>query len=233
MGNQPAAEHSQWPVQLQAIKSRGDAAAPVLLQLPFGPQMSTARLLRRIHYWVSLPLLFTIFVIAGTGALLALKKDFAALQPITQSGARPGDLGRPLADAVAAVRTVPGHAGTTWQDVERIDVRPADGIAKVILHSRTEVQVDLATGKALQVGYRTSDWLETLHDFSIIGPWAKYAFSFGTGIALLAMAASGAYMFVLPLLVKRRKRKAARAKSAAQSDRGGRGIAPASTARKR
>lgn len=171
--------------------------------------MTTARLLRQIHYWISLPLLFTIFVIAGSGTLLALKKDFAALQPPTQSGARPGELGRPVADLVAAVATVPGHSQSSWQDVERIDVRPADGIAKVILHSRTEVQVDLATGKVLQVGYRTSDWLETIHDFSFIGDWAKYAFSFGTGVAVLAMAASGAYLFLLPFLVRRRKRTAA------------------------
>jgi len=174
--------------------------------------MSPARLLRQIHYWISLPLMFTIFVIAGSGTLLALKKDFAALQPPTQTGARPGDLSRPLADAVAAVATVPGHEGTRWQDVERIDVRPGDGIAKVILHSRAEVQVDLATGKPVQVGYRTSDWLETIHDFSFIGGWAKYVFSFGTGIAVLAMAASGAYLFLLPSLVKRRKRKSAAAK---------------------
>ena len=173
--------------------------------------MTAAKLLRQIHYWISLPLLFTIFVVAITGTLLALKKDFAALQPPTQNGARPGDLQRPVADLVAAAATAPGQAGTRWQDVERIDVRPADGVAKVILHSRTEIQVDLATGKVLQTGYRTSDWLETVHDFSILGDWAKYAFSFGTGVTLIAMAASGAYLFLLPFLVKRRKRRTARA----------------------
>ncbi len=170
--------------------------------------MSAARLLRQIHYWISLPLLLTVFVIATTGTLLALKKDFAALQPPTQTGSRPGDLGRPLADTVAAVTTLPEHRNVTWQNVERIDVRPADGIAKVILHDRTEVQVDLATGKPLQTGYRTSDLLETIHDFSILGAWAKYVFSFGTGIAILAMAASGSYLFLLPFLARRRKRRA-------------------------
>ncbi len=177
--------------------------------------VTPARLLRQVHYWISLPLLFTIFVIAISGTLLALKKDFAALQPPTQAGARPGALGRPLSDLVAAVASVPGHAATRWQDVERIDVRPGDGIAKVILHSRTEVQVDLATGKVLQVGYRTSDWLETIHDFSILGDWAKYVFSFGTGLTLIAMAASGAYLFLLPFLVRRRKRKTARSRTGA------------------
>jgi uncharacterized iron-regulated membrane protein len=176
--------------------------------------VTTARLFRLIHYWISLPLLVTIFVIAATGSILALKKNFAALQPPTQTGTAPGDLNRPIADLIAAVSTVPGHAGTSWQDIERIDVRPEDGVAKVILHSRTEVQVDTATGKVLQVGYRTSDFIETIHDFSILGGWWKYILSFGSGVALLAMAVTGAYLFLLPMLAKRRRRqKQARAKS--------------------
>lgn len=167
--------------------------------------MSAARLLRKIHYWVSLPIFFTIFLIATTGATLALKKDFAALQPATQQGARPGDLSRPVADLVAAVRTVPRYREATWRDVDRIDIRPEDGVAKVILRDRTEVQVDLSTGQALQTGFRTSDWLETLHDFSIFGGWAKYVFSFGTGLLLLLMAGTGVYLFLLPFLARRRK----------------------------
>ncbi len=177
------------------------------------PRLSAQRLIRLIHYWISLPLMFTVFVIAVTGSLLALKKDFDSLQPPTQQGAAPGELGRPVADLVAAVRSVPGHEATVWQDVERIDLRPGDGVAKVILHSRTEVQVDVATGKVLQVGYRTSDLIETIHDFSWLGGWAKYAFSLGSGIVLICMAASGVYLFALPLLAKRRKRRAREAAS--------------------
>lgn len=169
--------------------------------------MSAARTLRRIHYWIALPLIATVLVIAITGCLLALRKNFDSLQPPTREGARPGDLGRPVADLVAAVRLVPGHERTHWRDVERIDVRPGDGIAKVILESRTEIQVDLSTGRPLQTGYRTSDWLETIHDFTFVGRWGRYALSLGSGLALIVMALTGAYMFLLPLQVKRRKRR--------------------------
>jgi len=172
--------------------------------------VTAARLLRRIHYWTSLPLLITAFVIAATGSVLALKKDFAALQPPTRSGSAPGDLSRPVADLVAAAATVPGHERIGWQDVDRIDLRPADGIAKVVLHSRTEIQVDLATGKVLQTGYRTSDLVETIHDFSILGGWGKYVFSFGSGVAMLLMAATGVYLFLLPMLARRRRRQRGR-----------------------
>lgn len=171
--------------------------------------MSTARTLRRLHYWIALPLIATILVIAVSGSLLAVRKNFDSLQPPTRQGARPGDLSRPVGDLVAAVRSVPGHEDVQWTDVDRIDVRPGDGIAKVILKSRTEIQVDLSTGQALQTGYRTSDWLETVHDFTFVGGWGRYVFSLGSGLALIAMVATGAYMFALPLLVKRRKRRSA------------------------
>lgn len=170
--------------------------------------MSAARFWRRIHYWIALPLLATVLIIAVSGSLLALRKDFDSLQPPTRSGSAPGNLVRPVGDLVDAVRLVPGLERTRWTDVDRIDVRPGNGIAKVILKSRTEVQVDLATGRALQKGYRTSDWLETIHDFSFLGGWGRYVLSLGTGLALLAMVATGAYMFVLPILVRRRKRRA-------------------------
>lgn len=170
--------------------------------------MSAARQWRRIHYWIALPLMVTALVIAVTGGLLAVRKDFAGLQPPTREGVRPGDLTRPVGDLVAAVRVVPGLEATEWTDIDRIDVRPGDGIAKVILKSRTEVQVDLATGRPLQTGYRTSDLIETIHDFTFLGGWGRYVLSLGSGVALLIMVGTGAYMFVLPMWVRRRKRRA-------------------------
>lgn len=169
--------------------------------------MSRSSKLRKIHYWVALPLIATMLVIAVSGSLLAVRKSFASLQPPTRQGVKPGDLRRPVGDLVAAVRRVPGHETVAWTDVDRIDVRPGDGIAKVILKSRTEIQVDLHSGAVLQTGYRTSDWLETIHDFTFVGGWGRYTFSLGSGIALLAMVVTGAYMFALPILVRRRKRR--------------------------
>lgn len=168
--------------------------------------MSAPRLLRKIHYWLSPALLISLFVIAITGSLLALKKDLDVLQPATRDGIAPGLPDRSLASLIASVNALPPHTGVTWKDVDRIDVRPKDGIAKVILRSRHEVQVDLTSGEAVDTGYRTSDLLETIHDFSFMGDWAKYVFSFGSGIALIFMGATGVYLFALPMLVRRRKR---------------------------
>lgn len=168
--------------------------------------MSAQRTLRKIHYWLSPFLLISVFVISVTGALLAVKKDFASLQPKVIEGTTKGLSDRPISSLLTSVQSVPGHGDDDWKAIDRIDIRPKDGMAKVIMKSRTEIQVDLVTGKATETGYRTSDLLETIHDFSFMGDWAKYVFSFGSGIALIFMGATGVYLFVLPMWVKRRKR---------------------------
>jgi uncharacterized iron-regulated membrane protein len=168
--------------------------------------MSTSRTMRKIHYWLSPILLVSVFVIATTGVLLALKKDFAFLQPVGRNGINSGLSDRTISSLLTSAKMVPGHDALGWRDIDRIDIRPRDGIAKVILESRTEIQVDLTTGIAVETGYRTSDMLESIHDFSFIGDWAKYVFSFGSGIALIFMGVTGVYLFVLPTLVRRRKR---------------------------
>lgn len=165
------------------------------------------RTLRLIHYWLTAFTLVTVAVVAITGVLLSLKKDFDVLQPPSATASAPGLPATPL-DRLAG--TVAAHTGgkVGWTEIDRIDVRPGDGLAKVILNDRTEYQVDLHTLEVLQTGYRTSDFLETLHDFSVLGDWGKYVLSLPTGIALLVLWGTGAYMFIKPMLVKRRKRRA-------------------------
>lgn len=166
------------------------------------------RTLRLVHYWLTAFTLVTVAMVAITGVLLALKKDFDVLQPPSAEASAPGLPATPLDRLLAAVATQPGRSKVGWRDVDRIDVRPRDGLAKLILNDRTEYQVDLHTLEVLQTGYRTSDFLETLHDFSFLGDWGKYLLSLPTGVALLVLWGTGAYMFIKPLLVKRRKRRA-------------------------
>ena len=165
------------------------------------------RTLRLVHYWLTAFTLVTVAMVAITGVLLSLKKDFDVLQPPTAAASAPGLPATPLDRLFVAVADRSGDSDMSWRDIDRIDVRPSDGLAKVILKDRTEYQVDLHTLEVLQTGYRTSDFLETLHDFSVLGNWGKYLLSLPTGIALLVLWATGAYMFIKPLLVRRRKRR--------------------------
>jgi uncharacterized iron-regulated membrane protein len=162
--------------------------------------------MRLVHYWASTLLLVTTLVVAVTGILLALKKDFDVLQPPMAQSSAPGLSGLRIDELLGDIKTRRGFEQISWRDVDRIDIQPGDGIAKVILSSRTEFQVDLHTGKVLQTGYRTSDLLESIHDFSFFGGFGKYLLSVPTGLALLVMWGTGTYLFLLPFLVRRRKR---------------------------
>ena len=57
--------------------------------------------------------------------------------------------------------------------MKRIDVRPDKGVAKAWLHTDYEAQVDLGTAEILQIAYRRSDWIESIHDGSIFGDTVK------------------------------------------------------------
>ena len=171
------------------------------------PRTSLPRFLRLVHYWASAFLLVTTLIVALSGVLLALKKDFDVLQPPVAEASAAGPSGLGTDRLLAGILDQPGFERMTWRDVDRIDISPADGIAKVILSSRTEFQVDLHTGKVLQTGYRTSDLLESIHDFSFFGGYGKYLLSIPTGVALLVMWGTGTYLFLLPMLTRRRKRR--------------------------
>lgn len=170
---------------------------------------SVPRILRKVHYWASLFLIITILVVSVSGLLLVMKKDVAALQPPIAAASRAGVSNTSIGMLIAAVRNSEGRGALDWHAIDRIDVRPADGIAKVILADRYEYQVDLHDGRVLQVGYRTSDLIETIHNFSIMGSYGKYLIALPSGIALLVMWATGTYLFLAPFLARRRKRRSA------------------------
>lgn len=190
-----------------AVATAIPAANPSRTVRPTRAHRPLARTLRLVHYWASLSLVVTTLVVAVTGILLALKKDFDMLQPPVARSSAPGLSDLRINQLLADISTRPGFERITWRDVDRIDIEPTDGIAKVILFSRTEFQVDLHTGEVLQAAYRTSDLIESIHDFSFFGGLGKYLLSVPTGLALLVMWITGTYLFVLPFLVRRRKRR--------------------------
>ena len=126
-----------------------------------------------------------------------------------------GRLSIPVGDGVASgtvagAGPAPPEAGiASWSDIERLDVRPSKGIVKVRAVSNWEVQIDTATGEVLQVAYRRSDLIESIHDGSWFHERAKLFVFLPAAVVLLGLWGSGVYLFLLPYLAKRRKRAAA------------------------
>lgn len=162
---------------------------------------------RKVHYWIAGVLALPLIVIAGTGSVLQLKKHSAWVQPPETRGSTKQPTVE-LSGILEALRNHPTLEVEHWGHVKRIDVRPDKGVAKAWLHTDYEAQVDLGTAEILQVAYRRSDWIESIHDGSIFGDSVKLYVFFPTAIALVVLWIGGLWMFAVPFLNRRRVRLA-------------------------
>ena len=164
---------------------------------------------RRLHRWGAIAIALPFLVMLASGLLLQLKKQLPFVQPHEQRGAA-SEVATTLTlpDVLARVQQIPHVGIQSWADVDRIDVRPAKNMMKVVSLTRWEVQLDLVTAEILQVAYRRSDLIESIHDGSWFHPAAKLAVFFPTGAIVLGLWVTGMYLWVLPYLARRRRSKA-------------------------
>jgi len=104
---------------------------------------------RKLHRWGAIAASVPILIIICSGILLQLKKESAWIQPATQGGT--GDIPTiSFEQILRSTSEVPEAAVTDWPDIQRIDVRPDHGVAKVWCANGWEVQIDTRTGGVLQ-----------------------------------------------------------------------------------
>jgi hypothetical protein len=168
---------------------------------------------RKIHYWISFGAAVPMIVMIVSGLLLQGKKHFPWVQPVEQRGTGTSP-SIDLDGILAALRSVPGMNVQSWDDVNRLDVRPGRGVVKAWLMNGYEVQVDLGTGQVLQTAYRRSDLIESIHDGSFFaGDRTKLGLFLPSGIVVLLLWLGGMWMWWVPFAAKRRlaaKRRAAK-----------------------
>lgn len=159
---------------------------------------------RRLHRWGAIASMIPLLVVVCSGLLLLLKKEVAWVQPPQAEG-----MGLPptitFETVLESVRSVPEARVSTWSDIDRMDVRVRDGLVKVVTHGRWEIQVCSTTGSVLASAYRRSDLIESLHDGSWFHPSAKYFVMLPSGLVLMGLWATGVYLWVLPLIAKRKR----------------------------
>lgn len=162
---------------------------------------------RKVHYWAAAAIAVPLFVIACTGTILQLKKHWSWVQPPEKRGSTK----QPTVELSHILETLKRHPTLEvkdWSDIKRIDVRPDRGVAKAWLHTDYEAQVDLGTAEILHIAYRRSDWIESIHDGSIFGDTIKLYVFFPAAIGVVLLWFGGVWMFVLPIVNKRRVRHA-------------------------
>jgi hypothetical protein len=168
---------------------------------------------RRLHKWVAVPLFVFLFLIGLTGVLLGWKKQ-ANLTPPTQAGIS-ADASRWITlDSLQKIAVAFAKDSLRLDpEIDRIDLRPSKGIAKFLfMYHYTEVQVDCTTGKILLVGKRWNDFIEHLHDGTIVdrlldvkGELSKTTYTTLTSVGLMLLAFSGFWMWYNPKRIRRIK----------------------------
>ena len=164
--------------------------------------VSAARWNRKLHRWGAILIALPLLVVVGSGILLQLKKESDWIQPSTKKGSG-GPPAISFSEILAAAARVPEAGVATWDDVDRLDVRPGKGVVKVRAHSGWEVQVDTSTGEVLQSAVRRSDLIESIHDGSFFHEKAKLWVFLPAATILAGLWGTGLYLFFLPYLKRR------------------------------
>ena len=152
--------------------------------------------------------LLVVLVVVLSGLLLQLKKDWAWVQPPTRSGTAEAP-SLPFEAILAAAAAVPEAEVSSWEDIDRLDVRPDKGVVKVRCENRWELQLDAATGEVLSSTLRRSDLIESIHDGSWFSDGVKLWVFLPAALVLTGLWFTGVYLWWLPFGVRRRRRRTA------------------------
>lgn len=172
--------------------------------------------LRRYRHWhrrIGLVIVALLLLSAVTGLLLSWKKQSEWLQPGTRKGAAASlSAWLPLDTlahvAVARLRdSVPDLGDYT---IDRMDVRPGKGVVKVRFErGYWEVQVDGATAEVKSVARRNADWIEHIHDGSIVSEGFKLLSMNVLGLGAVLMVGTGLWLWLGPRRFRKLKRRGA------------------------
>jgi uncharacterized iron-regulated membrane protein len=162
-------------------------------------RQSQAKLLRnfrKIHRITGALLFVFFFVVSVTGGLLGWKKNSGGMIMANSYKGRSTDLKEWLSIDSLHQRacqylkdSVSAHLSTK---IDRIDIRKEKGMVKFVFSEHfTGLQLDGVTGHLLHVEKRRADYIEKIHDGSIIDfylGWDGYFKLFYTTIMSLALA---------------------------------------------
>ena len=144
-----------------------------------------------------------------TGILLSLKKEVAIIQPPTIIGSSQ-ELSHWMSiaeiDSLAKVAFYAAYPEQSDNPVDQFDVRPTKGIVKVLFkNGYWEVQLDPVTGEVKSIAKRHSDWIEALHDGSIVSDLFKLFSMNFLGFGLLILITTGLWLWYGPKKIRKKK----------------------------
>lgn len=150
------------------------------------------------HLWFGVVFSVVLTVISITGVLLNHKRGLELMPEVEHAPTGDFVTALTLGDlATRALRTV-GETGS-FERIDRMDVRPRDGIIKVRMRdaASTEVTLDINDGTVLHVGPRGDVFLEKLHSGEIFGSRGILLSDAGA-IGLTILVITGYWLWLRP-----------------------------------
>lgn len=164
------------------------------------------QLSRKAHLWFALAIFLPALVIFASGILLQVKKQSDWVQPPTQSGSENfPSIG--FDQVLQIAQSIPELEVQSWEQIDKIDVRPDKGMMKLIASNAWEAQLDATSGKVLQVAYRRSDLIESIHDGSWFADFSKLWVFLPSAVLLFIMWCSGMVLLYTTLKSKYKKQR--------------------------
>ncbi len=171
-------------------------------------QAKVLRIFRKVHRTTGALLFIFFFFISVSGLILGWKKNSNGyILPKTQEGTTAILKDWLPIDSLhtIALNTINNEVPGTSFEVDRIDIRKEKGSVKFLfVDSFYEIQLDGATGNVLSFGIRRSDFLENVHDGSLLDDYLgtngyiKLIYTSVMGISLLIFTITGFWLWYGP-----------------------------------
>ena len=179
-------------------------------------QAKLLRIFREIHRKTGALLFMFFFFIAVTGLLLGWKKHSGGIiLPKTYQGTSSDLKDWMPIDSLHTIACKVLHDSVSPNlslEIDRIDIRKEKGIVKFVFNDHFwGIQLDGVTGKVLNIDRRRSDFIEKIHDGSILDYYfettngqIKLVYTSITGIALLTFTITGFWLWYGPKRMRKR-----------------------------
>lgn len=151
------------------------------------------------HLWIGVLFTVVLLVISVTGILLNHKRGLGLMPEVDNVPIGAFSTSLPLGELGARALSAGGDSRSPEEGIDRMDVRPRDGLVKVRLRdpSSTEITLNLADGRVLHVGARGDVFLEKLHSGEIFGSRGVLLSDAGA-IALTLLLITGYWLWLRP-----------------------------------
>ena len=174
------------------------------------------RAFRWIHKKLAIFLFVFFLVMSATGLLLGIKKQTKLLAPTAKGSGK--DLAAWISldslSRIAVAYLKDSVSGNLSPELDRIDVRPHNGIVKFTFKNHYKgLQLDGQTGRVLSVETRKSDFIEQIHDGSMLDrifglekDQVKVSYTLIMGLSLFMLVVSGFWLWYGPKRLRRTRK---------------------------